>query len=48
VIDGWLADCRECVAFLKKNPGFKPTGDAAVYGAAGVLPGEVLGEVTAL
>lgn len=45
VIDTWLQDVKECCAFLIKHPATKPAGDAAVYGAAKMLPVGVLCDV---
>jgi len=40
----WLQDCRECVGDLLAHPDIKIEGEAAVYGAAKLLPSEILGE----
>merc|ERR1712176_1547236 len=45
VIDDWLKDLRECALYVFQNPGQKIEGDAAVYGAAKMLPGEVLDDI---
>jgi len=45
VIDLWLVELKEEIAYLKANPGTKPSGDAGVYGTADLLPGNILGEV---
>jgi len=45
VADEWLQDVKECCAFLRKNPDTKPSGDAAVYGAAKMLPNKILSDV---
>ncbi|CAK9115604.1 Sphingosine-1-phosphate lyase 1 (S1PL) (SP-lyase 1) (SPL) (SPL 1) (Sphingosine-1-phosphate aldolase) [Durusdinium trenchii] len=45
VIDDFLRDLEDCAAQVRKNPGIKVEGDAAVYGAAKLLPDEVLGDV---
>lgn len=45
VIDQWLADLRECAAYLCLHPSTKAGGDAAVYGAAKALPRAILTDV---
>jgi glutamate/tyrosine decarboxylase-like PLP-dependent enzyme len=42
--DRWLEDCRACAAELIAHPDIKIEGEAAVYGAAKILPPEILGE----
>lgn len=41
----WVADLRDSVEEIRRNPGKKPEGDAAVYGAAKALPPDILGDV---
>mmetsp|Transcript_5940 Transcript_5940/g.7762 ORF Transcript_5940/g.7762 Transcript_5940/m.7762 type:complete len:521 (-) Transcript_5940:131-1693(-) len=45
VIDDWLKDLKECALYVANNPGAKIEGDAAVYGAAKMLPVEVLDDI---
>eukprot|EP00746_Dinoflagellata_sp_MGD_P161010 gnl/MRDRNA2_/MRDRNA2_88020_c0_seq1.p1 gnl/MRDRNA2_/MRDRNA2_88020_c0~~gnl/MRDRNA2_/MRDRNA2_88020_c0_seq1.p1 ORF type:complete len:540 (+),score=106.34 gnl/MRDRNA2_/MRDRNA2_88020_c0_seq1:72-1691(+) len=45
LLESWVADLRGCLAEIRQNPGAKPTGDAAVYGAAKALPPDILGDV---
>ena len=40
-----IEDVRECVATLKADPSIKPTGTAAVYGAAATIPDAILEDV---
>jgi len=43
--DDFIADLRASVAHVRANPGEEIKGDAAVYGAASVIPDDVLMEV---
>lgn len=45
VIDEWVKDLKECADYLMKNPNVEVVGEAAVYGAAKVLPNEILADV---
>uniref|UniRef100_A0A7S4PDF5 sphinganine-1-phosphate aldolase n=1 Tax=Paramoeba aestuarina TaxID=180227 RepID=A0A7S4PDF5_9EUKA len=45
VLDDWIKDLTEVVKFVKANPNTPITGSGAVYGAATVLPDDVLDEV---
>ena len=45
LFESWVADLREVLAYLRANPGTKPEGDAAVYGAAKALPDAILQDV---
>jgi len=45
MIDVFVKDLRICVEHVQKNPKEKVVGEAAVYGAASVLPDDVLSEV---
>ena len=42
VIDTWVADLKSSVEHVKRNPGEKATGNAAVYGSAATIPDELL------
>ena len=37
-----IADLKAAVAYLQKHPDTKPSGTAAVYGAAASIPDEIL------
>lgn len=45
LMQSWVEDLRDCLAEIRRNPGKKPEGDAAVYGAAKALPPDILGDV---
>eukprot|EP00747_Dinoflagellata_sp_TGD_P017652 gnl/TRDRNA2_/TRDRNA2_125961_c0_seq1.p1 gnl/TRDRNA2_/TRDRNA2_125961_c0~~gnl/TRDRNA2_/TRDRNA2_125961_c0_seq1.p1 ORF type:complete len:541 (-),score=80.59 gnl/TRDRNA2_/TRDRNA2_125961_c0_seq1:43-1665(-) len=45
LLESWVTDLKEGIAYLRAHPGTRPQGDAAVYGAATVLPPRVLQEV---
>lgn len=45
VVDTWMNDLRDSVDFVKENPNMKVEGSAGVYGAAGALPTEIMGEI---
>mmetsp|Transcript_1593 Transcript_1593/g.1826 ORF Transcript_1593/g.1826 Transcript_1593/m.1826 type:complete len:473 (-) Transcript_1593:529-1947(-) len=45
VMDELLKDLRECSEDVLKNPNLTVEGDAAVYGAAKMLPNEVLDDI---
>lgn len=45
VIDSWIQDLKECAEYIRSNPNVEVVGEAAVYGAAKVLPDEILGDV---
>ena len=45
LLEGLLADLRECVKTLRANPELKAEGNAAVYGAAASIPEPILEDV---
>jgi len=45
LLEALLADLKACTAFCLENPGTKPEGNAAVYGAAAAIPDAILEEV---
>jgi len=45
ILDAFEADLRAAVEVLDKDPGYKPTGSAAVYGATATTPAVLLEQV---
>ncbi|CAK9013463.1 unnamed protein product [Durusdinium trenchii] len=45
ILDEFEQDLRSAIAYLDENPGHKPTGAAAVYGAMSTTPTAILEEV---
>jgi len=45
VLDTLIKDLDECLATLLGDPSIKPSGDAAVYGAADAYPDEIIEDV---
>merc|ERR1719198_1247077 len=41
----WLEDLKQCVNTVRNNPNIQIKGEAAVYGAAKILPDNIIGEV---
>lgn len=38
MVDAWLSDLAKCAQWCTENPHIAPSGTAAVYGSAAVMP----------